>query len=229
MNTSITGSNGKPVQLIIDPVPNICPVCKNHCIPIYISGYVFVHQFQDAQVIFRCPNDKCNSLFIARYEVRQNPPDGSYCPIKTSSVIQYTENRLFTENIHIISEDFCSIYNEAKTAEDNGLKQICGVGYRKALEYLVKDYLLKYSFKDKTDQHEKIKSSTLGQCLNTYIEEQRIKENAKRAAWLGNDETHYIRKWEDKDLGDLKRLIDMTCNWVDLVIDSDKYKESMPD
>jgi hypothetical protein len=39
---------------------------------------------------------------------------------------------------------------------------------------------------------------------------------AKRAAWLGNDETHYIRKWEDKDLDDLKKLIKLTVLWIEM-------------
>jgi hypothetical protein len=37
---------------------------------------------------------------------------------------------------------------------------------------------------------------------------------AERATWLGNDETHYIRKWEDKDLQDMKRLITLTTYWI---------------
>jgi hypothetical protein len=37
---------------------------------------------------------------------------------------------------------------------------------------------------------------------------------AARAAWLGNDETHYGRKWEGKDLTDLKKLISLTLNWI---------------
>lgn len=28
----------------------------------------------------------------------------------------------------------------------------------------------------------------------------------ERAAWLGNDETHYVRKWPEKDVKDLKSL-----------------------
>lgn len=47
--------------------------------------------------------------------------------------------------------------------------------------------------------------------------------------WLGNDETHYVRRWEEKDLSDLKRLISMTVSWIDLVMDSEAYQESMPE
>ena len=41
-----------------------------------------------------------------------------------------------------------------------------------------------------------------------------VKSCAQRATWLGNDETHYVRKWENKNINDLKLLIRLTCNWV---------------
>jgi hypothetical protein len=39
---------------------------------------------------------------------------------------------------------------------------------------------------------------------------------AKRAAWLGNDETHYVRKWEDHDLPDLKKVIELTVLGIEM-------------
>lgn len=42
---------------------------------------------------------------------------------------------------------FISIYNQALTAEKNGLTEICGLGYRKSFEFLIKDYLLKNTLK----------------------------------------------------------------------------------
>ena len=46
--------------------------------------------------------------------------------------------------------------------------------------------------------------------------------------WLGNDEVHYTRKWEDKDIHDLKSLIMMTVSHIDLTIESDRYLKEMP-
>ena len=53
--------------------------------------------------------------------------------------------------------------------------------------------------------------------VNEYIEDQGIKDLAERALWLGNDETHYLKKWIDKDLHDLKFLIEMTCYHIHMV------------
>jgi hypothetical protein len=50
---------------------------------------------------------------------------------------------------------------------------------------------------------------------------------AKRAAWLGNDEIHYVRKWEDRDINDLKILIELTCGWVRNNLLTEKYMAEM--
>ena len=45
--------------------------------------------------------------------------------------------------------------------------------------------------------------------------------------WLGNDETHYVRKWEEKDIRDLKILIRLTESWIQNSILTDKYLREM--
>ena len=130
----------------------------------------------------------------------------------------------FDKIIQSISEDFCNIYNEAFQAEQLGLLQICGVGYRKALEFLIKDYLIMLT---PTNQ-ENIKMKLLGKCISEDIQSGNIKEIAKRATWLGNDETHYVKKWEQKDLKDLKRLLNITVYWIKVEEESREAIQDMP-
>jgi hypothetical protein len=40
-----------------------------------------------------------------------------------------------------------------------------------------------------------------------YLPGDHLQVVSKRAAWLGNDETPYERRWIGKDLDDLKKLI----------------------
>jgi hypothetical protein len=61
------------------------------------------------------------------------------------------------------------------------------------------------------------------------VGEGRIQATASRATWLGNDETHYVRTWEDKDLSDLKKLIDLTLYWIGAEILTRELEASMPD
>lgn len=41
--------------------------------------------------------------------------------------------------------------------------------------------------------------------------------------WLGNDETHYVRKWEASDISDLKMLIDLTAHWMTSELLTERY------
>ena len=75
---------------------------------------------------------------------------------------------------------------------------------------MIKDYLISI----KPEKAEIIKKSALSQCINDYVESTNIKNVAKRAVWLGNDETHYVRLWENKDIEDLKKLISLSCHWI---------------
>ena len=71
-----------------------------------------------------------------------------------------------------------------------------------------------YEEQDETKK-ESIKKKFLINCIQDDVTDNRIKEVAKRAVWLGNDETHYNRKWADKDVSNLKQLIDLTIRWIE--------------
>jgi hypothetical protein len=142
------------------------------------------------------------------------------------------------EIINQISPEFVTIYAEAERAEHDGLKLICGPGYRKALEFLIKDYVIRLNAVDETDTPEKqaeavakqqeIKSLPLARCISDYVTDSNVKQVAARAVWLGNDETHYLRKWEDKDLSDLKKLIRLTLHWIEMDELTQDALKSMP-
>lgn len=130
----------------------------------------------------------------------------------------------FDDPIGQISPAFCSIYEDAHKAEQFGLSQICGVGYRKSLEFLIKDYLIRNRPADKAA----VKSTMLGPCIENYVTDPRLKEVAKRATWLGNDETHYKRRWADKELKDLKTMIRLACHWIEAEHLTQEALQSMP-
>ena len=101
--------------------------------------------------------------------------------------------------------------------------EIAGVGYRKALEFLIKDYCI-HKTPEKSDI---IKRTNLGSVIENFVEDTNIKNCAKRATWLGNDETHYTKKWEDRDISDLKILIKLSCGWINSNLLTEKYLQEM--
>lgn len=48
---------------------------------------------------------------------------------------------------------------------------------------------------------------------------------AKASTWLGNDESHYTRKFTSKDINDLKKFIDATIYCISLKLLSETADE----
>lgn len=129
----------------------------------------------------------------------------------------------FSEEISNLSPTFVAIYNQALAADSESLDHLVGIGLRKALEFLIKDFAVDQN----PDKEESIRKMTLANCIKTYANDPNIQSCATRAAWLGNDETHYTRKWIDKDINDLRLLIRLTVNWIENVLLTAKYSQEM--
>ena len=111
-----------------------------------------------------------------------------------------------------LSPSFVRIFTQAQAAEDHGLDEIAGPGYRKALEFLIKDYAI--SIAPNPEAVEEIKRLRLQPVIAKYLSGDKLPVVSTRAAWLGNDEVHYERRWVGKDLADLKRLISATIHFI---------------
>lgn len=124
--------------------------------------------------------------------------------------------------IDSLSPQFATIFNQASAAEAFGLAEIAGLGYRKALEFLIKDYCAAKC----PDDAETIKRSFLGTVIRDRVSDRKIQGAAEKVAWLGNDEAHYVRKWEDHDLEDLKSLLKIVVNGIDEELEYDSLMAS---
>ena len=216
------------IEVKIDRFPNVCPACKHHIDATFSGASFYPDEFKPLYVAYRCPVEKCRALFVATYRMDTSPPTSTTGRLLDSPPLFWVEEVGFPESVGRISPTFVVIYNQANRAEQNGLDQVAGPGYRKALEHLVKDFLADMYVSDQKKKNE-VLQSLLGACIEKHVDDLRLKAVAKRAAWLGNDETHYLRKWTDKDLQDLKNLVRMTVSWVDLVVTSKQYVDSMPE
>ena len=47
------------------------------------------------------------------------------------------------------------------------------------------------------------------------IEDERIRVLSERATWIGNDETHYVKKHENLDIAEMKRFIDAVLHYIE--------------
>lgn len=155
---------------------------------------------------------RCNQVFLSAFQESTSRPVPGFADFDSASYsVPYTPNiNKFSGDVQQLSPDFVETYAQAEIAESQRLYRICGVGYRKALEFLVKDYL-RHKNPDNTD---KILAEPLGSCIKK-LEAQRLKVLAERSAWIGNDETHYVRKHDDLGIEDMKRFIKAMLNYVE--------------
>jgi len=166
----------------------------------------------------KCTNRSCQHVFTAEFVRKWRNADYIY-DFRAIPVPHLLRKTTFPALIEAFSSEFIIIYNQAEYAEISQLDKIAGMGYRKALEFLVKDYLIN----EAPDDAETIKKIMLGPAIQK-INDTRIKSIAERATWLGNDETHYVRKWLDKDVNDLKALIKLVVHFIEAEL---LYKETI--
>lgn len=210
------------LELIENIYPDQCPVCKNNWnMQPFKSCFAISDRKDFIQVVFKCPWKSCWRLFISFFT--NSYPINRWVHIE-SVLIQSTKEILFSKEIESVCQNFCNIYRESAIAEENNLRQIAGMGYRKSLEFLMKDYLI---LKNPNDT-EKIKNLMIwNPSFLDYIDNQRLKSAFQKATRLWNDETHYTKKWIDKDINDLKKLIDICQTFITHDIQLDSYEETM--
>lgn len=192
-----------------------CPNCHVCHMPHPLIGY----QESDLEILIlaSCTNPKCGYKYILHLSEDNIYSFPQLLDLPSAASME------FDKYVSELSPSFCEICNQSYQAEQMGLKQVAGVGYRKSLEFLVKDYLISIN----SENAEQIKANPLMKCIGD-IDNKNIKEVAKRATWLGNDETHYVRKWEEKDLNDLKALVRLTMRWVNDEIQTNQLLKDMP-
>jgi len=205
-----------------DLYPDLCPVCHRSAEIVIVSTepHLFPPEGSDSekrmQLLFRCPRRTCGTHFLVEYE-KVHRGTGCYAARKIYPMIH--KEALIAEGVSGISPRFVKILQQATIADSNNLDEVSGIGYRKALEFLIKDYCIHKN----PDKAAPIRASQLAACINNFVPDANVKECARRAAWLGNDEAHYERVWTSHDIRDLKMLIQLTQNWISNELLTTKY------
>lgn len=197
-----TNENRAAINIKIE-MPKTCPICHEKMYPSVASKTSYNTKLKhNIAILFQCTS--CSRYFSSEYAVGDfNTNIAGYESIKKNNTPTIKIKYDLPEELDAISEQFKEIYTQSLTAEENHLTEISGIGYRKSIEFLVKDFLI--NFIKHTDS-EKIKKMPLLQAIKK-IDNDKIVSLATASAWLGNDEAHYFQKFEDKDVKDMKRFI----------------------
>ena len=186
-------------------LPDICPWCNKGISPLLLAK-TRAAEGNEFGFILACP--VCKHLFLSLHIIHQNnwgelssqkapKPPFRLPPLPTPPEIKQ----------HY--PDFYQIYEQASVAEIGDLDKICGMAYRKALEILVKQYLIQQS----PDKEEEILNEPLGRSI-ARIPFEKIRNLAKAISWIGNDQTHTVQKHPDYNVPEMKKFMLALCHLI---------------
>lgn len=94
------------------------------------------------------------------------------------------------------------MYNQALQAEYNQNFELAAIGFRSSLEILVKDYAIQ----ELGEPAETVAKQSLCNAIATYLQQADLVNTADVVRILGNDYTHYKRKYPEHDFVLLKNI-----------------------
>lgn len=210
--------------------PNICPHCHIVNNP-HAHWQVETRDTDNTPTLITawlCSNDLCKKIFIANYKANgQVPkferflnglPKGPEWPKPIKDLKCGNSSSVETPE----QTKFISTYLQSLVAENSGLNELAGMGFRKSIEYLVKDWAIQ----NNPGEKEKIEASWLGVVIKDYYTGD-LKEILERATWLGNDQAHYNRIFEEYDIDVLKELIELIMVELDRQFKMKHYIETI--
>ena len=188
-------------------IPNSCPHCGQIMIPsVAAESSLVYNQYHEKVISILCQCLFCDEFFALTFKVGNKFDRVNSTDLFASTIVPYTYSVFveydLPEEMEEFSPAFREIYRQAQKAEAYQLNHVAGIGYRKSLEFLVKDFLINV----RRQSHESVDTIPLSQAIH-MLENEKLISLAKAATWIGNDETHFVKKYEDKDIEDMKKYI----------------------
>ncbi len=181
-------------------VPIKCPYCDTviepH--PIHCAGLNYTDTSNVYITTFR--GNCCSKVFFTTHEIDKTSKKGTFL-----YVYPFTKSRRFTNAVQIISPRFIQLYNQAFFAEKHNFFELAGSGYRSATEVLIKDYAINIL----KEPYNKVVKKTLYEAIGAYLPSIKLSTSADVVRVIGNDYTHYERKYKDVDFDILKQYLEI--------------------
>lgn len=158
-------------------------------------------------LVATCTCTSCGKqfLFVCEYDSGKE----NYDPIVYPN-IAFTPYS--NEILEKISSRFIDMYNQALQSEFHKNLELAAIGYRSALEILVKDYAIK----ELGQNPEEVSSKKLCPAIGTYLNQEDLVKTADVIRILGNDYTHYKRKYPQHDFELLKGYMEIFLKQIEI-------------
>jgi hypothetical protein len=184
-------------------IPDNCPICGVINIST-LSGSALL-EYNDghlAVILHRCNNPSCKKHFYTTHKLKimRGQISSNFLAIYPR-ISSTTFEPLLTE----MSPDFVKIYNGAYASESDGYIHNAGMGYRLALEFLLKDYLINVEELPR----EKIEKLSIADCIKEHFSEsESFYNSADVVRILGNSYSHYVNRHPEIDFDTIKTYLD---------------------
>lgn len=215
-----------------------CPRCGKGFDMVRTPHHDFFDIFDERQYsfnlisVYQCPC--CHKGFVVMHHIeRQETPMCGNVFAETSQSVypSVSTNLQIDKDIQKVSPRFYEIYSQCLQAKASELNELYGMGFRKALEHLVKDYAI---FKN-PEERKKIESMKLHNCIEEYFNDSDAKNALMACKILGNNETHFVNDNDENDIHLFEDLIEDTIYYIHRefrnekatqIIDANKNKKS---
>ena len=210
---------------------NECPHC-HYGIDLSLDSCRNYHDIADEWqseftifAIHSCPH--CLKGFIVEHKMKIERYKGGRS-IKETNHIQHPitpKDFKVDERVQRISTRFCDIYKQSLQAKEYNLTEIYGMGLRKSMECLVKDYAV-YT---EQDSEEIVSQKTLAECISCYIQNSDIKTLATSCRKIGNNETHWKNENDISDIHLMEQVMECIVTFIAnkvTVLDAQNYNKT---
>lgn len=200
--------------------PDTCRYCNKGIELIMLNSFTTTY-YEDTVlcVSFKCPS--CQQIIICKYFIEQCGILSSTTNVPFEILGGHGICEHFSNEINEVSPMFEKIFNDAFKAQQNGLNEIVGLGYRRAFEFLVKDFAISKTTDE--SKRDNIKKQSLSNIINNYFPNGSVKELLNSTSWIGNDFAHYNHTHPDIELEDLKELIKLSVLKIEEELKIKKY------
>lgn len=186
--------------------PAICPYCGTGTDAVLTNKYNFSLDGK-AFIAATCKCTACQKTFFFACVSDGNGNAPNVCLFPDVSFTPYKNDILSS-----ISPEFINMYNQALQSEFAGSIELAAIGYRSSLEILIKDFAINELKKPATDVEKKSLCSAIGE----YLNQPDLIRTADVVRILGNDYTHYKRKYPQHDFELLKGYMDIFLKQIEV-------------
>lgn len=178
--------------------PQICPVCGMRQGGIFKKGQMFPAGNLDYWfATFECT--ECTGIYGLVFDVDKHMHTASFKTFHPTVHPTYEDDVLST-----CSPQFVALYRQAILAEYHGCLDVAAIGYRAALETLVKDYAVSELGEDASA----VNNLTLYKAIGLYLQDGALAA-ADVVRILGNDYAHLSRQYQDIGFETIKQYMDV--------------------